>query len=307
MGAMPVEFDIPQLPAAGAVMVAFDVSFVMLAIMAALLVVPLLGAMFLGIWCRMLDIPTPRFKKRWLAYASGCGASLLMTTLMMLMVKDAARVPGWFLASLFGQAIAVHAIVVPLVLGTRWGRQIHAQAMTLILYGAVLVIAMAPIIIHVRKAVDRGEWAAELQRLYRAVTGGKGMQAALLPETLEHVEEGGWVLLLLPGHKRDDVTYLGDYIQDNYPSMLTEQFVACMPSIKDKSPGISPLIWRNPKTTRDHRIAVCSYDGTVSHLTRREFDYHLSRTLLELDKVDPDAPVETPETTIAPTTMENED
>ena len=88
---------------------------------------------------------------------------------------------------------------------------------------------------------------------------------------------------------RKILVYLGDYIQDNYPSMLGDLFVASMSSIKDRSPEISPLIWRNPKTIRDYRLPVCSYDGSVSFLTRREFDYHLTRTLLELDKIDPDA------------------
>ncbi len=277
-----------------AVTVVFDVSFVLLAVIGASIIVPVIGAMFLGIWCRMYNVPTPRFLRRWLAYCAGYFTSLLITSLMMFLVKDAGRVPGWFLASLFCQAIAVHAIVVPWVLKTAWGKQITAQAMTLMVYGAVLVIAMAPIIIHVRKAVDRGEWTAELEKLHRVVTGGKGLDAESVPETLADVRTADPTLLLLPGHKWEDVVYLGDYIEDNYPSMLTDLFVSSMATIREKNPGSSPLIWRNPKTTRDYRIPVISYDGTVAFLTHREFFAHLDHTLLQLNKIVVEVPITAP-------------
>jgi hypothetical protein len=286
---MTAAIDIAMLSTPAAVTVTFDVSFLMLAVIGASIVVPLVGAVFMGVWCRLLNAPTPRYRSRCAAYFAGYAAALLMATLMMFLVKDSEHVPGWFLASLFGQGIAIHAVVVPLVLKTQWGKQIAAQALTLVLYGAVLVLAMAPVIIHVRRAVDRGEWTAELDGLYQIVTRQKGMDAGKLPQTLDDMEKSGKPLLLLPGHRRGDLVYLGDYIQDNYPSMLGDLFVASMSSIKDRSPEISPLIWRNPKTMRDYRLPVCSYDGSVSFLTRREFDYHLTRTLLELDKIDPDA------------------
>ena len=268
------------------VTVVFDVSFLVLAVLGASIVVPQLGALFLGVWCGLLNEPTPPYRTRCLAYSAGYAASLLMSTLMMLLVKDAGNVPGWFIASLFGQGVAIHAVVVPFVLKTSWGKQTVAQALTLVLYGAVLVVAMAPIIIHVRRAVERGEWTAELQKMYRVVTDGEGMGAATLPETLGDVEKTGPAVVLLPGHHRDDLVYLGDYVRANYPSTLTERFVASMPNIIGKTPETSPLIWRNPKNNRSNRLGVCSYNGTVSFLSRQELDYHLTRTLLELDKID---------------------
>jgi hypothetical protein len=286
--------DLALIASPAAVTVVFDVSFVLLAIIGASIIVPVVGAMFLGVWCRMYNVPTPRFVRRWLAYLAGYFASLLISSLMMFLVKDAGRVPGWFLASLFGQAIAVHALVVPWVLKTAWGKQITAQAMTLMIYGAVLVIAMAPIIIHVRRAVDRGEWTAELENLHRVVTGGKGLNAEIMPETLADVRASDPTLGLLPGHEWEDTVYLGDYINDTYPSMLPDAFASSMARIREKNPGISPLLWRNPDTTGDYRIAVISYDGTVAFLTRRELFAYLDHTLPQLNKAVAEVPITDP-------------
>ncbi|MDP6635767.1 MAG: hypothetical protein QGG42_12770 [Phycisphaerae bacterium] len=287
---------ISLLSTLGAVTVVFDVSFLALAVIGASIVVPLTGAMFLGVWCRMLNAPTPRYLRRCLAYGAAYGAALLVATLMMFLVKDSGKVPGWFLASLFGQALAIHALIVPAVLRTPWGKGIAAQALTLMLYGAVLVIAMAPVIIHVRKAVDRGEWTAELEMLYQRVTSNKGMDAGLLPETLAEAETAGGKILLLPGHERSDVVYLGDYIQENYRSLLEGLFVSSIAKIKGGQPETALLIWRDPESTSDYRLPVCSYDGTVSYLTRREFEHQLERTLLELQKLE----TRIPTTTTAP-------
>ena len=281
---------ISLLPMPGAVPVVFDVSFMVLATLGASVVVPLMGVMFLGVWCRMMNVPTPRFRRRWCAYGAGYAAALFMAALMMLLAKDFSSVPGWFLASLFGQALAVHAVVVPLVLKTPWGKEIAAQFLALMLYGAVLVIAMAPVIVHARKAVDRAEWQADLERLYQTVTAGKGMDAARLPETLADIEKAGRTIVLLSDHQRTDVMYLGDYVQQNYPSMLEGLFASSMAGIKARRPETSPLIWQRPETTGSYRLHVCCYDGSVRYLTRREFDHLLSRTLLELDKTEPEDP-----------------
>jgi len=248
----------------------------------------LMGAMFLGVWCRMMNVPTPRFRRRWCAYGAGYAAALVIAAMMMLPAKDSSSVPGWFLASLFGQALAVHAVVVPLVLKTSWGKAIAAQALALVLYGAVLVIAMAPVIIHVRKAVDRAEWRADLEQLYQTVTSGKGMDAAWLPETLADIEKAGGTIILLSDHQRTDVVYLGDYIQQNYPAMLEGLFASSMAGIKTRRPETSPLIWQRPGATRGDRMHVCCYDGTVAYLTVQDFERHLMRTLLELDKTEPE-------------------
>ena len=285
---------IPLLSMPGEVPVVLDLSFILLATLGVSVVVPFMGAMFLGVWYRMMNVPTPSYRRRCLAYGAGYVASLAMAMLMMLLVKDSSLVPGWFLASLFGQALAMHALIVPLVLRTSWGKEMIAQALTLVLYGAVLVTAMAPVIIHVRKAVGRAEWKADMERLYRTVTREKGMEVGDLPETLEAVEMAGGKIVLLPAHRRTDVVYLGDYVRQNYPSTLQGSFVSSMGRIRLQTPETSPLIWRNPRTTRDYRVPVCSYDGTVAFLTRREFDYHLSRTLLELDKTEP--PTTAPDT-----------
>ena len=279
----------------GAVTVVFDVSFLVLATLGASVVVPLTGAMFLGVWCRMMGVPTPRYRRRWFAYGAGYLVALALAMLMMFLVKDSSNVPGWFLASLFGQALAVHALVVPVVLKTPWGKEIAAQALALMLYGAVLVIAMAPVIIHVRKAVDRAEWKADLEQLYQTVTSDKGMEVGRLPETLAAVERAGGTIILLPAHRRVDVVYLGDYVRQNYPSTLQRFFVASMGRIRGKQPETSPLFWQNPGTTGNYRLNVCSYDGTVAYLTRRELDYHLMRTLLELDKIEPEDPTTRPD------------
>ena len=286
-GTVTYVVDISLLSTLGAVTVYFDVNFLVFSMLGALVVVPMMGAMFLGVWCRMLSVPAPRYRRRCLAYGAGYVAAMSMATLLMFLVKDSHKVPGWFLASLFAQALAIHALVVPAVLRTPWGKEIRAQALALLLYGAVLVIAMAPVIIHVRKSVDRGEWTADLKQLYRTVTFEKGMDVGQLPETLDAAEQAGAKIVLLPFHRRDDVIYLGDYIRRNYPSTLQDLFVASMEKIKATHPGSSPLIWRNPRTTRNYRLPVCSYDGTVAYLTREEFDYHLTRTLLELDKIEP--------------------
>ena len=286
---------IPLLSMLSAVTVVFDVSFMVLATVGASIVVPMMGAMFLGVWCRMMNVPTPRYRRRWCAYGAGYIAALAIATLMMLLVKDSSKVPGWFLASLFGQALAVHAVVVPAVLKTPWGREIGAQALALVLYGAVLVIAMAPVIVHVRKAVDRAEWTADLEQLYRTVTSEKGMNVGRLPETLADVEQAGGTIVLLSDHQRADVVYLGDYVQQNYPAMLGGLFASSMAKIKAGQPETSPLIWQNPATTGSYRLYVCCYDGTTAHLTRREFDYRLSRTLLELDKIESEDPTTKPD------------
>jgi len=272
----------------GAVPVVLDMSFIVLATLGASVVVPMMGAMFLGVWCRMMNVPTPRYLRRWCAYGAGYLAALVIATLMMLLVKDSSKVPGWFLASLFGQALAVHAVVVPVILKTPWGKETGAQAMALVLYGAVLVIAMAPVIVHARKAVERAEWKADFQQLYRTVTSDKGMDVGRLPETLECVEQEGGRIVLLSDHERSDVVYLGDYVHANYPSMLKGLFPSSMARIRTRQPETSPLIWQNPATTGNYRLHVCCYDGTVAYLTRREFDYRLRRTLLELDKAEPE-------------------
>jgi len=273
-----------------AVPVVFDVSFMVLATLGASLVVPMTGAMSLGVWYRMMNVPTPRYRRRWLAYGAGYLAALIIATLMMLLVKDSSKVPGWFLASLFGQALAVHAVVVPLVLKTPWGKETAAQAMALVLYGAVLVIAVAPVIVHVRKAVDQAEWQADMKQLYRTVTSGKGMDVGELPETLADIEKAGGTIVLLSDHGRADVVYLGDYVKTNYPSMLEGLFVSSMAKIKAWKPETSPLIWQNPATTGSYRLHVCYYDGTVAHLTRREFDYRLESTVRELSRSDREDP-----------------
>jgi hypothetical protein len=272
--------------------VVLDVNFIVLATLGASVVAPLMGAMFLGMWCRMMNVPTASYRRRCLAYAAGCLAALATATVMMLLVKDSSKVPGWFLASLFLQALALHALIVPLVLKTPWGKEILAQALALMLYGAVLVIALAPVIIRVRKAVDRAEWKADLEQLYRTVTAEKGVDAGRLPETLAVVEQAGRKIVLLPAHRTEDVVYLGDYVQQNCPAMPQGAFVSSMGRIGRKRRETSPLIWQNP-TDRKLPRAVCSYDGTVVFLTRPEFDYHLDRTLLELDKTEP--PTTTPD------------
>lgn len=266
--------------------VVFDVTFLLLAMLIASIVVPLMGAMFLGMWCRMMDVEAPCYRRRALAYAAGYFAAVAAATLMLLLVKDFGTVPGWFLAAILGQAVALHALIVPLVLKTPWGKQIAAQALALMLYGAVLVIGMAPVIVYVRKGVDRAEWKVELQRLYQMVTSGKGMEVDQLPETLDAVEQTGRKIVLLPDHSRRDVVYLGDYIERGYRSTHQDFFPGSMARIRLKHPEISPLIWRNPDTLQDHRVPVCSYDGSVAFLTRREFDYHLDQTLLELGKTE---------------------
>jgi|GEM_PF-2179296 len=290
MNWMDIAAGISFLSTSSAVTVVFDTSFMVLSTLAALVIVPLMGATFLGVWCRMMNVSPARYWRRWCAYGAGYLAALLITTFMLLLVKDAGKVPGWFLASLFVQALAVHAVVVPLVLQTPWGKAIAAQAMTLVLYGAVLIIAIAPLIVHVRKAVDRAEWKAEFEQLYRTVTCEKGMDAGELPETLAQVEKTIGKIVLLPGHERGDVVYLGDYIQANYPSMLAGLFASSMAKIKTGRPETSPLIWRNPATTRGYRLGVCFYDGNVAYLTRREFDYRLRCTLLNLDKIESKTP-----------------
>ena len=277
------------------VRVVFDMSFMLLATIGASVVVPMMGAMFLGVWCRMMNVPTPRYRRRWLAYGAGYLAALVMTTLMMLLVKDSSKVPGWFLASLFGQVLAMHAVVVPLVLKTPWGRETAAQALALVLYGAVLVIAMAPVIVHVRGAVDRAEWKADLEQLYRTVTAEKGMAVGQLPETLASVEQAGGTIILLPVHRRGDVVYLGDYVQQNYPFVLEGLFASSMAKIRTRQPESSPLIWQNPATTGSYRLHVCYYDGTVAHLTRREFDYRLECTVVELGRTEPEDPTTRPD------------
>jgi hypothetical protein len=294
-GIMTSIVDISLLSTLGAVTVVFDVSFLVLLTLGSSVVVPMLGAIFLGVWCRMLNVPIPRYRRRCLAYGAGYISALVVAACMMFLVKDSGRVPGWFLTSLFAQALAVHALVVPAVLRTPWGKEIQAQALALILYAAVLVIAIAPVIIHVRKAVDRGEWTVDLEQLYQTLTSKKGMDVGVLPETLGAAEQAGAKILLLPGHRKEDVVYLGDYIQENYPALLQDLFVASMDKIKAAAPGTSPLIWRNPRTTRDYRLPVCSYNGKVAFLTRREFDYHLTRTLLALDRIETRVPVTSPD------------
>ncbi|MDP6546271.1 MAG: hypothetical protein QGH60_20010 [Phycisphaerae bacterium] len=278
---------IPLALTPGPVTVVFDVSFMVLATLGASVVVPMTGAMFLGVWCRMMNLPTPRFRRRWLAYGAGYLAALVMATLMMLLVKDSSRVPGWFLASLFGQALAVHAVVVPFVLKTPWGKATLAQAMALVLYGAVLVIAMAPVIIHVRKAVDQAEWRADLEQLYRTVTAGKGMDVGELPETLADIENTGQAIILLSDHERGEVVYLGDYVKQYYSSILEGQFVSSMAKIKTGHPETSPLIWQEPEPG-SYRLHVCYYDGTVAYLSRRVFDSHLRCTVVELGRNQPE-------------------
>jgi hypothetical protein len=277
--------DISPLLTLGAVSVVFDVSFLLLLMLGACVAVPMIGAIVLGVWSRVLNVPPEQYRRRCLAYGVGYVCALAAAAIMMFMVKDAGNVPGWFLASLFGQALAIHGLVVPLVLKTPWGKGIAAQGLTLVLYGAVLVMAMAPAIIHVRRAVGRAEWTADLEQLYRKVTSEQGSDAIELCETLDAIEQTGVAILLLPGHKRSDVVYLGDYIHHNYPSTLTDRFIASMPEINATDPGTSPLIWRNPRATKNNRLAVCSYDGTVAYLTREELDYHLTQTLLALDRL----------------------
>ena len=281
---------IPLFSMLSAVTVVFDVSFMVLTTVGASVVVPMTGAMFLGVWCRMMNVPTPRFRRRWCAYGAGYVAALVIAALMMLLVKDSSKVPGWFLASLFGQALAMHAVVVPVVLKTPWGKAITAQALALVLHGAVLVIAMAPVIVHVRKAVDRAEWKADLEQLYQTVTSKKGMDAGELPETLASVEQAGGTIVLLSDHERTDVVYLGDYVKQNYPAVLEGLFASSMAKFKARRPETSLLIWQNPATTGSYRLHVCYYDGSVARLTRRELDYRLSRTVVELGKSEAEDP-----------------
>ena len=281
---MSIAANISLLPTPGVVPVAFDLSFLVIATLGAFIVVPLTGAIFLGMWCRIMNVPVPVYRRRYLAYAGGYAAALIVATLMMVLVKDASRVPGWFLASLFVQALAVHAVVVPLVLKTPWGKAIAAQALTLILYGAVLVMAIAPVILHVRRTVDRAEWKADLQNLYQAVTSGKGMEIEKLPAALAELESAEGGVPVLPAHQAR-IEYLGDYMRRSYPTVPQENFIFSMSRIKTMRPGACPLIWQNPRETAGGHLAVCFYDGTVAHLTRSEFEYLLDATLLAVDKI----------------------
>jgi hypothetical protein len=279
--------NILLLAASDAVTVVFDVRFLLVCTLGVSLVVPMLGALFLGLWCRVLNTPVSKYLYRAMAYWVGYILALTVALLMMFLVKDSTNVPGWFLASLFGQALAIHGLVVPLILKTPWGKGIAAQGLALVLYGAVLVIAVAPVIIHVRRAVDRAEWTADINQLYQTITSGKGVNVAELPATLEAVELGGEKILLLPGHQRRDMIYLGDYVLDNYPAMLGDRFVGSMLRFRAERPGVAPLIWRNPRTAPGPRITVCDYNGSVSYMTPLEFEHHLERTLLDLNKFEP--------------------
>jgi len=294
-GTMVTASEISAFASLGAVNVVFDASFLLISIVVASIAVPLIGAVFLGVWCRMLDVPPGTFRRRFAAYGASYAIALALAMLMMFLVRNSSRVPGWFLASLFGQAMAVHAVVVPKIMKTLWGPAIKAQAMTLVLYAAVLVIGLAPVIIHVRKAVDRGEWTADLEQLYSTVTSGKGMDAEKLPITLTAAaKESGRKIQLLPGHDLRNVVYLGDYVNRNYRSTHSAPFVSSMPRIRMKTPRTAPLLWRNPKSTRAHKIPVCSYDGAVTYLAKRELEYLLERTLLELDKMATELPTTAP-------------
>ena len=283
--------DISLLAAPGAVTVIFDLRFLLVCTLGVSLVVPMLGALFLSLWCRVLTTSVPKYRHLAMAYWVGYILALMIALLMMFMVKDSANVPGWFLASLFGQALAIHALIVPLILKTPWGKGIAAQGLALVLYGAVLVIAVAPVIIHVRRSVDQAEWTADIQQLYQTVTSGKGVDIVVLPATLG---ASGKSILLLPGHARGDVVYLGDYVLLNYPAMIGDRFVESMSQFREGHHGVAPLIWRNPRTAPGPRIAVCDYNGSVSYMTSLEFERHLERTLLDLNKFEPKTP------TIAP-------
>jgi len=273
----------PSLP--GTVTVFYDTTFLVTALLGAFLVIPLLGGVFLRLWCGILDIARPPYARCWLAYTAAYVAAVLVAIVLLLLVKDTGRIPGWFLASLYCQGLAVHFVVVPLVLRTSWGKAIAAQALALVLYGAVLVIAMAPVIIHVRKAVDRAEWQADLEKLYSDISDYRKKHNGDLPAGLDELAKAGFPVLLLPGHQRLDVVYLPDYLRRTYPDLPPERLRRVIRAGGGtlKTPANAPLIWQDPYRTPGHWLHVCHFDGAIRRLGRPELQWRLERTLSELE------------------------
>jgi len=256
-----------------------DIGFLLLVVLGSFAVVPAIGGAFLRLACRIVKVRGATYVRCWMAYLVAYVAASLVGTVLLLVVKDAASVPWWLVAAIFGLALGVHLVVVPLVLRSGLGKGLLAHAMAMAMYAIVLAMALTPAVLHARTTGRRAMLKVDLHSIGRSINLYAQESNEKLPPTLEALQQAGYPIVLSPGRHLKDITYIGDYIRDKHGRVASERGMRRMAL---DAPWGSPMLWARSDDFDDDEIVVCFRDGSVHILSREEFTQGRTRFLTDL-------------------------
>jgi len=266
-----------------------DAVFMIAIVLGAFALVPLIGAACLRLSCRFFRVPTAKFGRCWLSYLLAYVAASVTGTLILLARKGADVSPDWLAAVVFGQAVLVHFVVVPLILQTGWRKSIAAHGVALLMYAAVLALALTPALLHAKKSARRITMMADLKSIGWALHeySRESSQRDSFPATLEELERAGYPIRLTPRSSQRDFTYLGNYIQQQRKLLNSPvQDPVRLGSARIRNTVVTPLVWVTSLDLDEEQIAVCFFDGHVEIILREEFQRRLRVTMQDLGEAD---------------------
>jgi prepilin-type processing-associated H-X9-DG protein len=174
--------------------------------------VPLLGGAMLRLACRVTGVPGVRFGRCWLAYlaayvvASAVGIPLLLVLPREHGVPAPPTVVAWLLV-----ALAVHALIVPRVLGTPLRRTLVAHVVALVLTGVLIAALALPAVLVLKREARRVARVQQLVEIGRAAghfTQQSEGEQYLMPAAI-YAPDGrallSWRVALLPYMDRQDL------------------------------------------------------------------------------------------------------
>lgn len=174
--------------------------------------VPLLGGAMLRLACNVTGVPGVRFFRCWLAYLAAYLAASLVGVPILLLLPTRHGVPtslimiAWLLA-----ALAVHAVIVPRVLGTPLRRTLVAHGMALTLTGGLIALLALPAVFYLRaeaRRVARVQQFVEVRDAIERFTQDSEGEQYLVPAAIYSADGKpllSWRVALLPHLDRHDL------------------------------------------------------------------------------------------------------